>query len=504
MTYPNIRATATRWVGAILSLTLALVPAAHRGEGPAPSAQATPEIHELDLGQCLEEALENNHRRQASRFAVEIAEAQHRQALAGYWPQVGLKGGYEHLSSAPDFVFPASQVRVPAGTAMINVPAGVLGPNPVQIPVSTPAQTVPVPSQDVKLANPDSFTVSLDASWLLYDGGMRRGLSEQTQGLADIMKEEARRTDLEIADSVTRLYYGAVLARNVLDIGSVTLKKMEATLDLTATMYRGGSSRVMKTDWLDNKVMVETLRSMVVELERNAALAEAALANTMGLGWRSSVRPTDREIPFIPLSPDLEELVQTAYHFNPDWGEVEAGIRAAEGAVLTAKSEHLPRVAATGIAHRWWNTYQAGLATDNNKVGWAAGVGVELPLFSGFLTKSKVDEATAREEKIKAERQLLREGIGLEVKSAFLNLVAAAKAFQATRDAMEAAAEDSDLTTRAYQAEMVETEKVIRTQLLEALMTAQHLKARYDHVAAQAQIQLVVGKALTSENTPSN
>jgi len=64
---------------------------------------------------------------------------------------------------------------------------------------------------------------------------------------------------------------------------------------------------------------------------------------------------------------------------------------------------------------------------------------------------------------------------------------------------MVAARENRDLTSRAYQSELVETEKVIRAQLFEALMTAQYLKARYDHVAIESQISLVVGKEIAGK-----
>jgi outer membrane protein len=46
---------------------------------------------------------------------------------------------------------------------------------------------------------------------------------------------------------------------------------------------------------------------------------------------------------------------------------------------------------------------------------------------------------------------------------------------------------------RAYQNELVETEKVIRAQLVEALMSAQHYKARYDYVELLSQLNQVVG-----------
>lgn len=339
----------------------------------------------------------------------------------------------------------------------------------------------------------ESYRAAIEATWLLYDGGMRKGYREQAKGLVDMMKQDSRRTDLEIVDSVKRYYYGAVLATQLHQIGKDTLARMEATLSLTETMYKEGSGRVKKTDWLDNKVMVESLRSMVALLEKNELMAQAAIANTMGLSWKASVIPAEREMPFSPFPGLLDGMVSKAYQFNPDWAKVEAGIRAAEGAVRTAQSGHYPKLAITGELHKWWNDYDAGMATDRNKEGWTIGIGMEIPIFSGFLTSNKVAETQARVAKIKEEQFLLKEGIGLQVRDTFLALNAAEKSHQATQDAMTAAEESRDLNTRACQHELVETEDVIRAQLMEALMSAQHYKTRYDHIALQSQMNLLVG-----------
>jgi outer membrane protein len=213
----------------------------------------------------------------------------------------------------------------------------------------------------------------------------------------------------------------------------------------------------------------------------------------MGLSWDTSIKPADKEMPYTPYAENLDGLVSTAYQFSPDWAKVEAGIRAAQGQVRTANSEYYPKLAVTGELHKWWNDYSAGIATDRNKEGWTAGVGLEIPIFSGFLTMNKVAETRARVDKIKEDQFLLKEGIGLQIKDVFLGLQAAQKSYQATLDAMTAAAENRDLNTRAYQNELVETEKVIRAQLMEAMMSAQHYKTRYDHLALQSQMALLVG-----------
>ena len=503
------------WRLAVLSLTVlgcfctlrAAPPDVPAAASATPPAAASPAATGWTLERCLNQAWENNHQRPASRFAVAAAEAQHQQALSGYWPQIGFRGTFQRMDQAPDFLFPASSfsvpaqnTAVPASVALITVPAGVLGPTAVQLPVSIPSQTVTtaaqqlsIPSQDVKFMDRDSLIGSINATWLIFDGGLRHGYAEQANAGLDAARAASRRTDLEIADSVKRLYYGAVLARQLHTLGTDTLARMEATLNLTETMYKEGSGRVKKTDFLDNKVMVESLRAMVAQLEKNEAMAQAALANTMGLSWRESVVPADQEIAYRPLATNLDELVGTAYQFSPDWARLEAGVRAAEGAVSVARSGHYPKIALTGEVHKWWNDYNAGIATDRNKEGWTGGVGIEFPLFDGFLTRHKVRAAQAKAGELGEQKILLREGIGLQIKDLVLNLNAAQQAYQATLDAMKAAEENRDLNTRAYQNELVETEKVIRAQLVEALMKAQHYKTCYDHMALQSQLATVVG-----------
>jgi outer membrane protein TolC len=479
------------------------------------------EVQTLTLEQCIATALERNRLRPASRLAVAAAEAQYRQARSGYWPQLGLAGGYERMDEAPNFVFPASTLGIPPQTIsvppssfntdgmVITIPAGAFGPGfppqDVQVPLppqtidlpgqslELPAQHFRVPEQDVRLADPDSWYATINARWLLWDGGLRKGIGEQARAGLDVAREELRRTELEIVDSVTRLYYGAVLARQVLQVGTDTLARMEATLSLTEALYTEGAGRVRKTDFLDNTIMVEALRSAVALLESHQTMAQAALAYTIGLGWNDSVVPADDEIAFEPIDADPEQLVHQAWAFSPDWKRVEAGIRAAEGALREARSGHYPKIAMTGELHRWWNGYDAGLATDTNKEGWTAGIGMRLPLFQGFATREKVREARARLDQRREESLRLREGVGLRVRQLLVGLDTAEKRYRATLAAMTAATESRALNTRAYQNELVETRDVVRAQLVEALMSAQHYRMLLDHAELRSQLSLVVG-----------
>ncbi|HXM42557.1 MAG TPA: TolC family protein [Bryobacteraceae bacterium] len=497
-------------------------PALAADDTQAAPAQVPDGTVALSLDQCLDTAFQKNHRRPVSKFAIVLAEAQHRQALAGYWPQVDAKAGYERLSDPLNFVFPASSIQIPAqsvsvpgGTMVVTIPANAFAPgfpaSSIQMPVNFPgqtyktgAQTFPIPEQNVKVLDQNMVSGMLHVDWLLWDGGMRKGLREQSAANVAMMREEARRTDLEIADSVTRMYWGAVLARQLSRLGQDTLARMESTLQLTETMYKGGAGKVTRSDYLDNSVMVETVRSLVAQLQKNEVMSQAALANTMGLAWNASVQPSAEEIPFAPAAQNLDQLVDVSYQFNPDWEKLGDAMRALQGAVTTARSGYYPKLALTGELHRWWNGgYNAGLATGQNQQGWTAGVGLEIPVFDGLLTRNRVGEAIARLNQLKETQFLLRDGIALQIKDLVLGLDAAAKSGRASLAAMRSAQENRDLNERAYREELVETEKVIRSQLVEALMSAQHCKARYDYAAVLSQLSLAVGKEIGERLAPA-
>ena len=108
-------------------------------------------------------------------------------------------------------------------------------------------------------------------------------------------------------------------------LGEDTLARMEATLHLTETMYKEGAGKVQKTDFLDNKVMVETLRAMVALLEKNEEMAQAALANTMGLSWNTFVKPADSEVPYDALQREPGKPGQHRLPVQPGLGQGGCG-----------------------------------------------------------------------------------------------------------------------------------------------------------------------------------
>lgn len=502
-----------------------------REDGRAPVLEGS-----FSLAQCIETALTHNQQRPASRFSVAIAKAQHRQALSAYWPQVNLRGLADLRGDEPNFIYPEStftlpdmalglpemSIPFPGGTiqtpaSSLTIPSGAFGPNfppaDLQVPVppqsvnipgqlitipsqqfAVPGQELTVPEQEIQLADRFTYGALLEVQWLLYDGGMREAMRAQAkQGIA-AARQDARRTDHEIIYEVTRMYNGTVLASQLLSLGEETLERMRITLTLTEQLYKGGSMQVKKTDYLRNKVVVDSIRMLVERLRKNKELAASALVHSMGLSWQSSVTPTKKALNYQAHDIDLATAIGEALQSNPQWNKVQIGIQAADAKIREERSAHLPRVAFLGSAHYLENGLNTGAASKSNLQNWSVGIGMELPLFTGFRHREKLKEAKAHAGQIRAQRELLRHGLAMKIKSHYLNLKQMEQQEAISVEAVQTATENRDLVERAYRNDLIEARDVFESQMMEAMVKARRHKLHFDQLTTIADLNRDIGK----------
>ncbi len=449
------------------------------GTAAAEAESRTNSSLHLSLKECLEQALANNHARPASQLGVVIAEAQHQQALSTYWPTATLSSSLSRRDDDPTFIFPEETDLYSFNLLNQDLLANVT-----------------VPEKHIRLQDKVHAVSDVDVVLPLYTGGLRGALLRQTRAGITAAQQASRRTDLEVVYDVKRIYHGAVLAVNLVRIGEEALARLEVTLELTENLYQRGSGAVKKTDWLAHKVVVEGLRSAVVRLHSNRELAVAALGNTMGLTWDQVVTPNASSVPYEALAVDLADLVDASYRFNPDWGQLQAGLDALAGQVDEARSGRMPMAALVGNVELISNSHDAGIVGDAENKSWLVAVGLEIPLFDGFLTRHRIREAQARLTRLEHQQVRLREGLGLQVKALFLEMMRAQGQESAMGAALEAAEQNRSLNARAYQDQLVEVQDVIQSQLMESFTRAVYEKVRYEHAEARAHLEQIVGTEL--------
>lgn len=464
------------WVCCCMLFTVQAVQGADSSVSGAAQSHEIPSS--LTLSQCIEIALERNQKRRISKLAVETAEYQHKQALSSFWPQLTLDAAYNQLDEDVNFIFPEN-------TYTYNITVPGLG--------NLTGQTA-VPAQDVTVMDRESVLSSLNMTYPLFTGGLRSAAVKAAKSNIKAAQHAMRRTDLELVRDVRQMYYGVVLAKRLSNIGQETLARLNTTTELTERLYKEGSGSVTKLDYLRSQVVLESARSIVERISSGVALAKAALGNTMGLAWDAPVALSETAIPFEELNIDLTKLVASAYQFNPDWDQLAAGLDAAQALVQKERAGHWPKVALNGTLWRWDNGLDdSGLVTNENQTGYSVGIGLQMPIFTGFMTTHKIKEAKARVKQLEARQILLKEGLAVQVKHGFIRVDRSQKIRNASMRAAGHALSHRELAVRAYMNELVTTEVVIESQIVEALARAKSEMAQYENATARFDIDFIVG-----------
>jgi len=477
--------------------------------GAAPSAYS--------LSECIEQALKANRTRAVSQAAERIAEAQLQQALSARWPEASLEITGMRRDQDANFIFPSNTFSLgamaqPLAEAVAATQLAKAGVTPTSVGIDVynaqlsaatqqalaQFQGFTIPTQNIKLFDRDTLTSTVNVHVPLYTGGKINAFIKQGRAGVEVARVETRRNDLQIVQDTRHYYYGAVLSRKLLAIGEEGLERLQVMTELTEKLYQNGSGRVKRTDYLRSKVFVASLRSLVETLRAHEEIARTALANTMGLPWSASVSPADQEIPLMAYGAPLEELVAKAQNLNPQALQIGYGLSAAEAEVDKARAGHLPVVVLFGTADRFDNAYHEGLITSQNRNSWTLGLRVQVPIFSGFRVQHEIREAQARREKLGLERQLLLEGLGVQVKDAFLQIARSSQQVRSTGEALAAATENRELHEKAYREELVDTKDVIEAQLAELFIRSQHQKALYDAQFHQGHLDNLLGQSLAT------
>jgi outer membrane protein len=429
----------------------------------------------LSLNDCISIALENNHKIKASNQGIEIANSQKKQAESGYYPQLSLNAIYTLMDKDPLFVMPSFKLSLPPLLPGVN-----LG-------------EIEVPRQDALVMDKQNINAELQLTYPLYTGGRISSINKQAEHNYEISVQESRKTIFEVKYDVKRFYYAFVLAANLHQLGQETYEKLNATLSLTESLYRNGSGRVTKMDYLKNKLFVDQVNTIITELSKNKETSKEALAFTIGM-LPADFEIAEHEIPYLPVNVNVEALVLEAYKNNPEWLKVNSAVEVFNAKIDEAKSGYFPNVGLFANLNQTINSYKYGFVNKNNKTLWTVGIGLEIPIFSGFRTNAEVGISEAELRKIKEEKMLLHDALILQIKKAYFEVISSAEQLQKILEAKKTAEENTSLTERAFYQDMAEASDLVEAQIMEAVVSAQYQKSLYDFIDAQAKLDFIIGK----------
>jgi len=433
----------------------------------------------LTLSDCLRIAMENNHKIKYSKEDVNIASSMKKQAESAYWPQISGQAIYTITNKDLTFIMPSFNMSLP--------PISMLG-------YTITMDKIQVPQQNIKMMDKQNIHGIIDLIYPLYTGGKVQAINREAENGIEIAKQDFKKSSLEVRYDVKRIYYGALAAKKVYKIGTDALERLNVTLELTESVYKNGSGKTTKLDYLKNKVIVDAVRTIVDQLKENVKLTRDALTFTLGV--TDDFDLPDEEIPFYTDGLNVDSLLTQAYGNNPDWKKVNSAVSVYQSKIDDAKSGYLPSIALIGSFNQNINSYKYGMVNPNNSSIWAIGLGAEIPIFNGFRTAGEVEENEALLKKIKEQKLLLHDAIILQINAVIGRLESSVKNVNNTLQSKLTAEENSNLTEKAFQQDMAEAKDLVQAQIMESLMDVQYQKALYDHVEAEANLELILGNGI--------
>jgi outer membrane protein TolC len=399
----------------------------------------------LELEHCIEIALKKHPGIRAAANTLKAGESRVGQAKSGYYPQVSGSASYNRTD-----------------------------------PTSTTSGRLSTTAGSVY----DSYGSSVALSQNLFDFG-----KTSTQVQIQTLNLDSSRSDLDqaiaqVVFGVRQTYWGLLRARRDRDVAREVVGQYGQHLGRARGFFEVGMKP--KFDVTKAEVDLSNAKLNLLKTENALRLAQVALNNAMGLPEAPDYEIRD-SLDFQRVKVDLEQALKQAYDRRPDLQSVLAKKKSQQETITLQKKGYYPYV--TGNASYGWG----GDSFPLNQ-GWNVGATLNIPLFSGFSTKYQVDEARANLDVLKANEEVLRQGIFLEVKQVWLNLQEAADRIGAAEIVVRQAAENLELANGRYAAGVGSPIEVTDALVAQSNAKTSFIAALYDYKMAQATMEKATGE----------
>ena len=414
----------------------------------------------LTLEQAVDTALRNNPGLKAADAQVDIARAGVLRSSSGFLPKVTVSETYSKTNN-PLMVF---------GTKLNQE---IVTPQDFDVNVINHPDTI------------SNYNTRFAVVQPVFNGGREYIGARMAKLSRDASVQDRERARQETVYDVIKAYYGLLLAREAHSVALQSLQTSEANVKLAEARYRAGA--VLQSDLLRAKVQHAEVREMTSRSENSIRLATASLNFAMGVP-QSTEYLVDDALSAREARSDIALLIEEAAARRPDLMSTELNRRNAETGVGQARADYLPSLNLAGQVD--WNSTNVAEAEAKS---WAVMAVLQWNLFDGLVTKSKVREAVASAQKMKALEEQARSSVQLQVRQAFYNLSASLDRIAATASSVQEAEEGLRIVQKRYEVGMTNFVDVLgaETALIRARNNA--LQALYDNNISYAELKLATG-----------
>lgn len=328
----------------------------------------------------------------------------------------------------------------------------------------------------------------------IFRGGSRVANFKQTELRLKAQKEALRAKKLDIEFEAKRLYHGLQYAYETKRIAENLVTQAEAHYEDVKNKFRQGTAS--RFDLLQSKVHVSRTIPALVDAASAVELIKAELKKLLSLDMKNNVEPA-KPLSYSEVNVNEGEFLDIAYMQRPEMILKSLGVDIKKWGISFARAGNLPTVEAkAGYLYRSNNLNNMFNERHNN---WEAGISVSIPVFDGFATKAKIDNAKAKYSEAELEKENMEEQIAVDIRRGCLELLKAESIISSQEDSVVEAKEAVRLSEISYDNGVVTNLDVLDAQVALSEVEKNLAAGIYDYIMAKAYLDRTMGAELLKE-----
>ncbi|MFN0293435.1 TolC family protein [Pedobacter helvus] len=232
----------------------------------------------------------------------------------------------------------------------------------------------------------------------------------------------AQLTQEQVIEQVANNYYQVLVNRQQLNVIDTNIKNVKVVEKIIANQYQNGLAKKIDVDRI--KVNLTNLTTQRAEAENGITMLENQLKFAMGMSVNTPITLPSSELTEVNQNPLLADTLNLG-------SRTEMKLLDVQGKLLNLQrkayvSEYYPTLALT--ANYNYNSQSNGfdfLTSNRNAIGYdasAIGLTLRVPIFNGFLTRSKVRQADVEIKQYEVDRRETANSLNMAYENAKIQL----------------------------------------------------------------------------------
>jgi outer membrane protein TolC len=439
--------------------------------------------HELTVKQAVEYAKKNSAQVKNILLDVRLQEETNRQVTSNAYPQISGRVGTTYnpniaVQSFPNFIA--------LGTYGVLEAEGVK--NGTGGTITTPSDIGLIQAQfgTKWIAN-----AGLDLSQILFDGQVFVGLQARATSI-EWAKKNVEVTEELIKTNVYKVYYQLVVGKTQIDLLDANIVRLEKLQHDTRELFKNGFAEKLDVDKIE--VQLANLQTEKKKAQGQILNGYYGLKLLMGMPMKDELLLKDT-LSDSQIKNGILEAGSYNYSDRKEYQYAELGKKLNEFNIKRYKLSQIPTASLSGS---WSKNAQRNKFDFFGKGDWYTfsniSLNISVPIFQGFYTRSKIDEAKLNLQKTENQIDDLKLSIDNEVETAKVNFKIAIEAMDYQKQNMKLAEEVYEQTKKKYEAGLGSNTEITTAQTDLKGAQINYVTAMYDAVISRIDYLQAIGK----------